>query len=110
MSAPDIQAAVTLLLSLGYRVTSPTRAESLLAQNRVALTPAEVAARLGLKPSTISMRLARPGCPVFPCKTGISGRITRLTLTEELEAYLRTPLQPGKRLAAAPAYMEELAR
>lgn len=98
------RAAIDWLNARGYLVTAPPRDARMM-------TPGAVAQRLGMAPQTLHCRLNMPGCPLFlhtRARFG-EGRIKELFLDATLEAFLRQPIQPGKRLAAVPRFTEALA-
>lgn len=62
------------------------------------LTPAQIAAKVGLKGTALFKRLRSSNCPPFEYERG-KKRITLLLAHEKLMAFLRQPKQPGKRLS-----------
>lgn len=57
-------------------------------EKEVWVTPASVCATRGIPPATLSKRLHSHNAPRFPKKTSITGRIYKLVLTPDLEAFL----------------------
>jgi hypothetical protein len=88
----EINAAITLLRSLGYSVTHPKADEW--------TTPIDLWRKHGDGTTMAAFRdrLNHPRCPYYQRHVGATGRITTLRPTADLLAFLRQPLQPGKRL------------
>lgn len=81
-----VQLAVQLLQERGWVCIPPDQAQGEL------LSPAAAGRKVGLKPSALWRRLNSSKCPPYYGERGNTGRLLRLKLTPEVEAFLRRPL------------------
>ncbi len=86
-----INVALSLLRAHGYHVTRPDL--------RAEMTMKDLGKQTGLKPATLHKRLHCATCPPWSATLcGPSGRVLRLRASAEAIAWLKTPLQPGRKL------------